>query len=143
MNDGSWIFVYDDIILGGNIQVFLVLFYYVVLDNVKLEMYFIIWQVYWYYFDFSFNINNDGGMFSGQFVNVWINIEGGVLGYFQVLVLYMLEIEVNLQYFFNKRSSIVWCSFFCIGFLFFEYLFRLFVKVVVKVMDCDDCCFSC
>ncbi len=94
-NDGSWIFAYDDTILGGNIQALPTPLYYAASDKARLEMYPITRQAYRYYLDLSSNINNDGGMFSGQPANVRTNIEGGALGYFQASVLHVLETEVN------------------------------------------------
>lgn len=94
-NDGSWIFAYDDTILGGDIEALPAPLYYAASDNAKLEIYPITLQAFRYYLDLSSNINNDGGMFSGQPANVRTNIEGGALGYFQASVMHVLETEVN------------------------------------------------
>lgn len=94
-NNGDWVFAYDDTILGGNIQALPAPLYYAESDKARMEMYPITRQAYRYYQDLSSNINNDGGMFSGQPANVRTNLEGGALGYFQASVLHVLETEVN------------------------------------------------
>ena len=94
-NDGSWVFAYDDTILGERIHDLPTPMYYAKDDWAKVEMYAITRQAYRYYIDLSSNINNDGGMFSGQPANTRTNIEGGAIGYFQASVLQVLELQVG------------------------------------------------
>lgn len=94
-NDGSWIFAYDDTILGERIHDLPMPMYFAKDEHARLEMYAITQRAYRYYLDLNSNINNDGGMFSGQPANTRTNIEGGALGYFQASVLNTLELNVG------------------------------------------------
>ncbi len=92
--DGAWAFAYDDLLLSEDISNLPVPFYYAKDDVARVEMYAITRECYKYYLDLTNNVNNDGGMFSGQPANLRTNIEGGAIGYFQVSGLAASEIRV-------------------------------------------------
>lgn len=92
--DGEWAFAYDDLLLSEDISNLPIPFYYAEGDMARVEMYAITRECYKYYLDLNENINNDGGMFSGQPANLRTNIEGGAIGYFQVSGLADVEIRV-------------------------------------------------
>ena len=92
--DGTWAFAYDDLLLSEDIDNLPAPFYYAKDDMARVEMYAITRECYKYYLDLTNNVNNDGGMFSGQPANLRTNIEGGAIGYFQVSGLAQAEIQV-------------------------------------------------
>ncbi|MCO6491967.1 MAG: DUF4249 domain-containing protein [Phaeodactylibacter sp.] len=92
--DGTWAFAYDDLLLSEDISNLPIPFYYAEGDMARVEMYAITRECYKYYLDLTSNVNNDGGMFSGQPANLRTNIEGGAIGYFQVSGLASSEIKV-------------------------------------------------
>lgn len=92
--DGTWAFAYDDLLLSEDISNLPIPFYYAKDDVGRVEMYAITREAYKYYLDLTSNVNNDGGMFSGQPANLRTNIEGGAIGYFQVSGLATTQILV-------------------------------------------------
>ena len=92
--DGEWAFAYDDLLLSEDISNLPVPFYYAKDDMARVEMYALTRECYKYYLGLNENINNDGGMFSGQPANLRSNIEGGAIGYFQVSGLAVAEMKV-------------------------------------------------
>lgn len=93
--DGSWAFAYDDLLLSEDISNLPVPFYFAKEDTARAEMYAITRECYKYFLDLTSNVNNDGGMFSGQPANLRTNIEGGAIGYFQVSGLSVAETKVT------------------------------------------------
>ncbi len=64
--NGSWIFAYGDTLLGENIHALPAPLHYAAAETARVGMYAITRRAYRYYLDLNSNINNDGGMFSGQ-----------------------------------------------------------------------------
>lgn len=92
--NGEWAFAYDDLLLSEDISNLPIPFYYAKGDMARVEMYAITRECYKHYLGLNENINNDGGMFSGQPANLRTNIEGGAIGYFQVSGLAVAETKV-------------------------------------------------
>jgi hypothetical protein len=93
--DGEGVFYTDDAFLSDDIAGLPSPFYYAQGDNARIEMYSISREGFIHYSDLDNNINNDGGMFSGQPANVRTNVRGGAVGYFQVSSMAVSEIEVG------------------------------------------------
>ncbi len=93
--DGTFIFAYDDEIIASEIAALPIPGYYALGDNARMEMYSITREAFVHFTDLAANINNDGGMFSGQPANVKTNIKGGALGYFQVSKKEWMEVVVE------------------------------------------------
>ena len=92
--DGLFVWVFDDVALGPEIDNLPAPVYYALDDTARIEMYSLSRTAYRYYLDLSSNINNDGGMFSSPPANVSTNIEGGAIGIFQVSGISIGEISL-------------------------------------------------
>lgn len=97
LNDnGESIFVYDDFLLGEEIDALPFPYYYAEGEKATVEMYSLSRSAYKYFLDILSNIDGDGGMFSGQPANIRTNIEGGAIGYFQVSSIAVSERMVGI-----------------------------------------------
>ncbi len=94
-DDGETVFFTDDIAVRENVDGFAIPFYYTIGQHARAEIYSTTRQAFLHFRDLEENLNNDGGMFSGQPANVSTNIVGGALGYFQVSSVRSAEIEVT------------------------------------------------
>ncbi len=83
-DDGTTVYIFDDVILNENIDGIATPGYYALGDTGRVEVFGVTRQAYRYYLDLSNNLNNDGGIFSGIPANAGTNIQGGAIGYFQV-----------------------------------------------------------
>ncbi|HMQ49695.1 MAG TPA: DUF4249 domain-containing protein [Saprospiraceae bacterium] len=97
LNDnGEWVFVYDDFLLGEEIDALPFPYYYAEGEKATVEMYSLSRSSYKYYLDILSNIDGDGGMFSGQPANIRSNIEGGAIGHFLVTSIAISEKMVGI-----------------------------------------------
>lgn len=81
--DGEDVYVFNDDTIQENVDGFTSNTYYKEGETGGIEFHRISRAVFVYYSSLSENINNDGGVFSGQPANVTTNISGGALGVFQ------------------------------------------------------------
>ena len=93
--NGTLVYVFDDLALSEEIEALPAPVFYAEGDVARVEFYSLNRRAYKYYFDLANNVNNDGGMFSGQPANVGTNISGDAIGYFQVSGISVVEIEVK------------------------------------------------
>lgn len=92
--DGEIVWVFDDVALGPEIDNLPAPIYYALEDTARVEMYSLTRKAYRHYLELSFNIDNDGGMFSSPPANVSTNIEGGAIGVFQVSGISVAEVRL-------------------------------------------------
>ena len=81
--DGTEIVVFNDVGVAENIDGVTSGYYYQEGDKVTIEWRSLSREAYVFYNSLNENINNDGGVFSGQPANVTSNISGGAVGFFQ------------------------------------------------------------
>lgn len=92
--DGEIVWVFDDVALGPEIDNLPAPIYYALEDTARVEMYSLTRKAYRHFLELSFNIDNDGGMFSSPPANVSTNIEGGAIGVFQVSGISVAEVRL-------------------------------------------------
>lgn len=81
---GQTIYFSEDKLLNGNVGGLPFPIYYAAQDEAKIEIFNISRNAFKFYSDLATNLDNDGGMFSGQPANVYTNLSGGARGYFLV-----------------------------------------------------------
>ena len=81
--NGEEIYLWDDEYLGESLNGVPSPMYFAEGDVARVEVHSISLHAYKYFADLYNNINNDGGMFSGQPANPRSNLSGGAVGYFQ------------------------------------------------------------
>lgn len=92
--EGQIVWVFDDVALGPEIDNLPAPIYYALEDTARIEMYSLSKKAYRHFLELSYNIGNDGGMFSSPPANVGTNIEGGAIGVFQVSGISVAEIRL-------------------------------------------------
>ena len=93
--EGEDVYVFDDVIIGEELNALPGPVYYAEGDVARMELYSLSRKAFRFYSDLNANINNDGGMFSSQPANVSTNLEGGAIGYFQVSALDVDEVTIK------------------------------------------------
>lgn len=93
--DGQDVYVFNDEIIQENVDGFSSNTFYKAGDVGGIEMHRISRDVFVFYNSLSENLNNDGGVFSGQPTNVTTNISGGALGVFQTSSMEIKEVVME------------------------------------------------